>query len=337
MLAGMAEGRLTAGDLKPGVSFTSVSVGTTLTISGAPGGVTVNGVPLAPPGNRRVERRHPTDQRSARSAQVKFGRRLTVALLSVGVLALAACGSDNSSASSAPTTANSPGSAAKVERTTWELSLDSVNVPDLAHARPTMRLVGGTASGSTGCNLYTGPYTISAQRLTFGVLAQTNIACGPEETAIESAFVPRLGMTATYTLNGDQLQLHDSGGATLLTFNPANTSLQGSWTVLGYLRADASAFTSVVLGSNVTANFGADGTFSGNTGCNNLNGLWKQGNRQAEAVSIGPLATTLAACTSADLSEQEHSYVAALQASVRAEVTSTSAALLTAPAYARSS
>ena len=95
--------------------------------------------------------------------------------------------------------------------------------------------------------------------------------------------------------------------------------------MLGYLRADESAFTSVVLGSTLTANFGADGMFSGNTGCNNLAGPWKQG--PGEAVSIGPLATTLAACTSADLSDQEHSYVAALEASVRAEVTSTSAAL----------
>ncbi len=256
---------------------------------------------------------------------MNFSRRLIVVLSSSAVMALAACGSTSSSASSPPTTANSPGSAAKVEQTTWELSLDSLNVPDLAHARPTMRLVGGTASGSTGCNLYTGPYTIGPQRLTFGALAQTNIACGPEETAIESAFVPRLGMTATYTLNGNQLQLHDSGGATLMTFDPANTSLQGSWTVLGYLRSDVSAFTSVVVGSNVTANFGADGTFSGNTGCNNLNGPWKQG--PGEAVAIGPLAMTRAACTSADLSEQEHSYVAALQASVRAEVTSSSAVL----------
>jgi heat shock protein HslJ len=191
-----------------------------------------------------------------------------------------------------------------------------------------MRLVGGTASGSTGCNLYTGPYTIGNQRLTFGVLAETHMACGPEETAIESAFVPRLGMTATYTLNGNQLQLHDSGGATLLTFNAANTSLEGAWTVLGFLRADGSAFTSVIVGSTLTADFGAGGMFTGNTGCNNLTGAWKQG--PGKAVSIGPLATTLAACTSADLSAQEHSYVAALEASVRAEVTSTSAVLFNA-------
>jgi heat shock protein HslJ len=251
-----------------------------------------------------------------------------IAVAAVAVVALAACGSDNSATSAAPTTAPSVGTAAKVEQTTWELNLDSLNVPDLAHARPTMRLVGGTASGSTGCNLYTGPYTIGPDRLTFGVLAQTNVACGPEETAIESAFVPRLGMTAKYTLNGNQLQLQDVGGAVLLTFDPANTSLQGSWTVLGYLRSDASAFTSVAVGSTLTANFGADGMFSGNTGCNNVTGAWKQG--PGDAVTIGPLATTLAACTSADLSAQEHSYLAALQASVRAEVTSSSAALFNA-------
>jgi heat shock protein HslJ len=251
-----------------------------------------------------------------------------IVVSSAALLTMAACGSDNSSTSSTPTTARSAGSGAKVEQTTWELGLDSLGVPDVADARPTMRLVGGTVSGSTGCNLYTGPYTLGPDRLTFGALAQTNMACGPQETAIESAFVPRLGMTAKYTLSGNQLQLQDVGGVTLLTFDPANTSLQGSWTVLGYLRSDASAFTSVVVGSTLTANFGADGTLSGNTGCNNLNGPWKQG--PGDAVSIGPLAMTRAACTNADLSAQEHSYVAALAASVRAEVTSSSAVLFNA-------
>ena len=57
---------------------------------------------------------------------------------------------------------------------------------------------------------------------------------------------------------------------------------------------------------------------NGNTGCNTFRGPVTV---DGAAIHIGPLATTLAACTSAELSAQEHSYVAALQLATTFKVT----------------
>ena len=63
-------------------------------------------------------------------------------------------------------------------------------------------------AGSTGCNRYTGPYTVNGSSLTFGALAVTRMAC--LDTAIsnqESVFTAALGATTSYAVSADTLTL----------------------------------------------------------------------------------------------------------------------------------
>jgi len=82
-----------------------------------------------------------------------------------------------------------------------------------------------------------------------------------------------------------------------------------SWVVTGY--DDGSQNVSDVLaGTTLTANFGQDGTMTGNSGCNDYNGPYKVTGSQ---IGIGPLSSTRKACSDpAGVMEQEAQYLAAL-------------------------
>jgi len=82
-----------------------------------------------------------------------------------------------------------------------------------------------------------------------------------------------------------------------------------SWVVTGY--DDGSQNVSDVLaGTTLTANFGQDGTMTGNSGCNDYNGPYKITGSQ---IGIGPLSSTRKACSDpAGVMEQEAQYLAAL-------------------------
>jgi heat shock protein HslJ len=230
----------------------------------------------------------------------------------------AACGADRTDiAAKAP-----------LEATSWELDISTVQVPGIEKAQPTLELAQGVASGFAGCNTYRGPYFISgANNLRFGDLATTLMACEPAGTAIEAAYLNRLGKVAHFQLTQTGLDLQDAGGARLLAFVPANTSLAGQWTITGVLVASKSAFTSVST-PPPTADFQADGTMSANTGCNTAAGPWTQG--PGDAVKIGPLAGTLKACLNEELSTQEAAILDAFDTATTAEVTSRSASLFNA-------
>ena len=191
--------------------------------------------------------------------------RAAGALLAVTLAA--ACGADRTDvAAKAP-----------LEATPWELDISTVQVPGIEKAQPTLELAQGVVSGFAGCNTYRGPYFISgANNLRFGELATTLMACEPAGTAIEAAYLNRLGKVAHYQLTQTGLDLEDAGGARILAFVPANTSLAGQWTITGVLLASKTAFSSVSE-PPPTAGFQADGTMSANTGCNTAAGPWTQG------------------------------------------------------------
>jgi heat shock protein HslJ len=90
----------------------------------------------------------------------------------------------------------------------------------------------------------------------------------------------------------------------------SDSDLSGtSWEVTAY--NDGSESTSDVLaGTTLTANFGEDGTLTGNSGCNDYSGPFKITNDQ---IGIGPLSSTRKACNDpAGVMEQEAQYLAAI-------------------------
>jgi heat shock protein HslJ len=82
-----------------------------------------------------------------------------------------------------------------------------------------------------------------------------------------------------------------------------------SWMATGYDDGSQN-LTDVLPGTTLTADFGADGTLTGNSGCNDYNGPYKVTRNQ---IGIGPLGSTRKACSDpAGVMEQEAQYLAAL-------------------------
>lgn len=75
------------------------------------------------------------------------------------------------------------------------------------------------ASGSTGCNSFSGAYTLdeTASRISFGQLAMTRMFCaGAMET--ETAFTEVLAQADNYSLNGNTMTLNRARMAPLARF-----------------------------------------------------------------------------------------------------------------------
>lgn len=112
-----------------------------------------------------------------------------------------------------------------LEGTKWTLT--TIAQPDtqavsstIAGTKVTLSMTGGTASGSGGCNTYSGPYDTSGDAgLTFGALASTAMACADGVSRQEQAYFAALGKVASFSIEGDHLTLSDDGGQMLLSFS----------------------------------------------------------------------------------------------------------------------
>jgi heat shock protein HslJ len=233
-----------------------------------------------------------------------------LALAAVGALALAGCGAIGAA------------QGGQLEGVTWRLSTyvsdgKSVTVPAAVGATATF--ANGRVSGSNGCNSYSGPYTASGSTLKVGPLASTMMACGPAQSAIESAFMTAFQDAGSYTATDVQLTIYDTSGAQVLVFEPqAALSLVGTpWNVVNYNNGKQ-ATVSLALDSTITLEFGAEGTVTGNATCNTYNGSYKT---DGDSVTVGPLATTRMACASEELNTQEQQYLAALQNAATYDIT----------------
>jgi heat shock protein HslJ len=237
-------------------------------------------------------------------------RPLALLALLVGLLALVAagCGDDDDAETGSSDQADG---GPPLEGTTWELTADAPLGVALAGAGVTARFEDGKLSGRSGCNEYNGTYEVDGDALTIGPnIASTNMACPAPQMAVEQAYLSRLPKVASFTIDGDTLTLADDGGETVLTYQATDPAeaIQGLWEVTSYYAG--TAVTSVLGGATLTAEFDSDGTVSGNTGCNTFNAPYEI---DGDTITIGPLATTLAACGTPELDQQQANYLAALE------------------------
>lgn len=203
------------------------------------------------------------------------------------------------------------GTGGTIEGTTWKLASyaadgKTTDVPSGVTADATF--ADGKVHGSTGCNVYVGPATVSGATLKVGALATTQIACQGDAATVEKAYLAALASAATFTATKEALTIYNSANAVILTYKagPANP-LEGEWVVTGYNNGKQ-AFVSPIEGTTLTAIFTAD-TVSGNSGCNTYNGGYKL---DGDKVTIGPLASTMMACDQAAM-DQEQQFLTALQ------------------------
>jgi lactoylglutathione lyase len=88
----------------------------------------------------------------------------------------------------------------------------------------TLLLDGARASGSGGCNRFTGGYRLENGQLSFEPLATTRMACEPELMRAEDAYLAALGRVAHASWADAELILTDEAGHELLRFVPATES-----------------------------------------------------------------------------------------------------------------
>lgn len=79
----------------------------------------------------------------------------------------------------------------------------------------------GTVSGNSGCNTYSGSYTVNGSQISIGPLASTMMACEDPAGLMEQEqqYLAALETAATYQIEGNVLQLRTSDGALAADFN----------------------------------------------------------------------------------------------------------------------
>jgi heat shock protein HslJ len=259
---------------------------------------------------------------------------LVAALMTIALIATA-CGGGQSPASTAPAAPTNPPDQPKaqppsgkdtLDGTSWTLATLNGQAP-LKGTTVTLNFVAGKAAGSDGCNNYSGSYTADGTNIKFSQsMAATMMACPDPIMKQATAYMQALGQAATYKADAKQLTLYDASGKELATFSAQSSDLGGtSWIVTGYNNGKQ-AVVSVMAGTELTANFDANGQLSGSAGCNTYSAAYKT---EGDKISIGPAATTRKACELAVM-DQEQQYLAALSTAATYRIDGTKLELRTA-------
>ena len=170
----------------------------------------------------------------------------------------------------------------------------------------------GQVSGNTGCNNYNGSYEVDGNRISFGPMALTLMACPPPEAKQEQGYLSALGMTSTFAVDGDNLEIRDQADEVVLEYEAIESaSLTGTPWVVSRYNNGRGGMTSVIIGTEITANFTEDGVISGSAGCNSYNAPFEA---EEDMISIGLVAVTQKLCSEPEgMMEQEAEYLSALQ------------------------
>lgn len=192
----------------------------------------------------------------------------------------------------------------------WQLA--TVNeTPAVVGAEATLLFADGRITGTTGCNRYTGSYTLGEDgAIDFGPLASTMMACAEPQMQQEMAFGKALEVAVRYTVSVGALILSDANGVEVAIFVPRKAfELVGpTWTAYG-INNGRQAVVNNAATSRVNAVFGADGFVTGSAGCNNYRAAYTvDGNK----ISIQPPVSTRRLCVDDEVMEQETNFLNAL-------------------------
>jgi heat shock protein HslJ len=169
----------------------------------------------------------------------------------------------------------------------------------------------GQVGGSAGCNSYNTTYVVEGDQLTFGEqIVSTMMACLEPIMEQEKEFQQVLISTASYDIQDDELILFDASGNESARFMMIDQTLaSSSWHVIGYNNGKGGV-VSVILGSEITANFGEDGLLSGTAGCNHYTARYET---EGDSIQSETAEVTEMACLEPEgVMEQERLYLAAL-------------------------
>jgi heat shock protein HslJ len=108
-------------------------------------------------------------------------------------------------------------------------------------------LADGVASGSTGCNRFSGSYELDGASLNIAPeLALTQMACEPAAETLQDRYLALLPTTASWQSTAEGIQLLDAGGAVILEYAAGEPDLSTVVALLEQLRAEVSELQSRV-------------------------------------------------------------------------------------------
>ena len=117
------------------------------------------------------------------------------------------------------------GDAASLAGTSWKLvSYGSASAPQPAAPDVETNLAFGSdgkLNGSMGCNGFSGNYSVQGEKITFGPITATLMACPDPQMAQEGAAFQVLKDTANFKLDGSTLTITSADGNTALMFTAA--------------------------------------------------------------------------------------------------------------------
>ena len=212
-----------------------------------------------------------------------------------------------------PKVSGQAGTAPDLSGTVWQWQQTLMNdddkfVPDNPVNYTVQFMADGTVAVQADCNRVRGTYTVDGNTITIALGPSTMAAC--PEASLGERFAGQLVGAAIYFFRSGDLYVdlkYDSG---TMRFGPQSSELAGtSWVVIGHNNGRGGVVSSII-GTEMTAAFGPDGTVSGSAGCNRYNaGYQLDGN----GISIGLPAATRRFCGEPEgIMEQEQEYLTAL-------------------------
>lgn len=172
-------------------------------------------------GARRATRVAPVLRREVmaqETGRLRGGLSVLVIGLVVGAFVMA-CG--GSSATAAPSgAAGSPGSSLDG---TWALikytSVDGTEQTVPSAVTPTITFNGNAATGSAGCNTFSGIANITPPNgIGFEQVQSTKLSCEDPMATVEAAYLQALNLSTQYTVTGNNLVITNPQGKPALTF-----------------------------------------------------------------------------------------------------------------------
>lgn len=250
--------------------------------------------------------------------------RQVLVVLAAAVL-LASCGAAKHTTTIV--TAGTNGSTGSLTLTSNAASLPATNWilanPTSTSAIPTIAFADGHVSGNGGCNQYSGSYKVDGDRITFGDVVHTQMACLGEGNDVEQRFFAAFTKVSRWGVTGDELVLSDSSGQALLHFRSASPI--GTWKATGLLHNDA--IRSLDAGTSITAELKADGSISGSAGCNSYRGTYSV---SGSTLKISGVASTRMHCATPNgVMAQEQSFLSGLEQVAAYKLTGRGLTLLT--------
>jgi len=188
-----------------------------------------------------------------------------------------------------------------LEGTLWQMTayrnVDGEMVESLPDVKTTAQFEDGSVGGNSGCNGYNGPYQV------------------PPMMEQETGYMTALGMVDTFEVDGETLTMFDEDGEVVLEFfavEPA--ALVGThWSLISYNNGRG-GMQSLIIGTEITADFSEDGTMAGSAGCNDYSAPYEA---TEDMISIGMAIRTEMACMDPEgVMEQETQYLVSLQNAV---------------------